>query len=1287
MYSAFTVFVSFLALTALLFGVALAVERSRKAGETAAASPWVYTLSLAVYCTTWTFYGSVGKAVSTGMLFLTIYIGPILGMALWWLVLRKMVRIGSRYRITSIADFISTRYDRSYSLAAMATVLAVVGMTPYIALQLKALFDTFAVVAEPSSISGFWTMGTVRVVSVAAIIAFTIILGGRRLTPAERHPGVITAVALGSLIKLAAFLACGLFILLVSRHDPAVLANLVSGPTGWNPGYTHIGVGGGNSYALWAVYLLLAMSAILFLPHQFHVAVVECPDEKHIKRAMWALPLYFVLINVFVAPIAMEGLLSGLPAAQADTFVLRLPLMHGRAGLALLVYSGGVAAGMCMVVICTMTLATMITNHLLLPALDRLPGRDDRRTHLLRQRWLAMALVILCGYWFERHAGRSTTLVNMGLISFAAVLQFAPPILAGLFCTCVNKTGARLGLGAGALLWFYTLFVPAGVEGGWLPVGLAEAGPWGIGLLRPEALLGLRGLDPLTHGVFWSLLANVALLFGGSFWSRTRESEQVLAREFVGILDDDVPAEGTDASEATVDVGEKTARMLPVLERLFGPDAAAAKLRDCLVQAGVGDERRITLARLADVVGRVETALAGVVGSAGAHKTIASLEIFTPQESQGLAAIYAGMVARLNLTPAELSAKISFHKEREVLVSRYAEELEQQVRERTRDAAQRAERIAVINRELEEQIDRREEVELTLRRRLEMERFLAAATAVFVGPRSEGIQAAVVGSLDKIGELMDVDRAYVCRVDEEAMETLFEWNAPGIETRSESVRRVPCEHCPWWMGRLRSLRSIVVPDVGGLHADASREREVLEAQGVKSIVAVPMVLDGDLVGFIGLDAVGRLRDWSPEDMDVLEAYSRIMVGVLEGRRMQDALRRNERKYRDLVENLSEGIWLLDGEGTTMFANPSLARMLGCSLDDLEGASVFDFLDESHRDMMRDRLAARQRGKSEQYETEFERRGGGKVFAFVSASPFLDEDGEYLGSRALVTDMTHLKELRQELLRAQKLESIGQLAAGIAHEINTPTQYVINNLDFLQEAFAAFGEVLQALDPLLEAVASGGDAAGHAERLKHRMEELGIGYFVSETPDSITDSMQGLERVTTIVKGVKQFAYPSSGTMESVDINEAIRSTITVSTNEWKYVADLDADLDPDLPLVPLLLGEFNQVLLNLITNAAQAIGEGLAGGGKGRITVSTRHDGDWVEVRVADNGPGIGDDIRERIFDPFFTTKPVGKGSGQGLSICHTIVVEKHKGAIACESEPGRGSTFIIRLPLGAGTA
>jgi signal transduction histidine kinase len=295
-----------------------------------------------------------------------------------------------------------------------------------------------------------------------------------------------------------------------------------------------------------------------------------------------------------------------------------------------------------------------------------------------------------------------------------------------------------------------------------------------------------------------------------------------------------------------------------------------------------------------------------------------------------------------------------------------------------------------------------------------------------------------------------------------------------------------------------------------------------------------------------------------------------------------------------------------------------------------------------------------------------------------------EIGDHAFLQATVRDVSKQKQLEMDLNQAQKLEAIGRLAAGIAHEINTPIQYVGDNIEFLQIAYESLVGLVGGYRRMLGAVPGAAAAPGMAAEVEQLAEAAHMEYLIEQVPRAIEQSLEGVGRVSSIVQAMKEFSHPGSTERTSADLNQCIRSTVTVSRNEWKYVANLETDLDENLPLVLCVPGELNQVFLNMIVNAAHAIGEVVRDDAeeKGTILVSTRRDGNWVEIRISDTGTGIPEPIRGRVFDPFFTTKEVGRGTGQGLAIARNVVVDRHGGAIAVDSEMGKGTTFTIRLPI-----
>lgn len=406
--------------------------------------------------------------------------------------------------------------------------------------------------------------------------------------------------------------------------------------------------------------------------------------------------------------------------------------------------------------------------------------------------------------------------------------------------------------------------------------------------------------------------------------------------------------------------------------------------------------------------------------------------------------------------------------------------------------------------------------------------------------------------------------------------------------------------------------------------------------------------------------------------------STIAHDLTEHKQAENALRESEAKFRSLVNSLPDAVLMHDGTGRILFSNARAEQLFGFSAAEFQEKFVLSIYSNSQNP-----------GATAPTERLCIRKNGEEFPAEVRTSQF--EINAEINQLTIVHDLSARKKLERErdhielqLRQALKLESIGQLAAGIAHEINTPTQYIGDNTRFLQDSFLSLARLLPRYQSLLLAAKEGKVTPELVQEIEEAAADADLSYIMREIPQAIQQSLEGVDRVTCIVRAMKDFSHPGVTEKTLVDINHAIESTVTVARNEWKYVAQLETRFDPNLPLVPCLPGEFNQVILNLIINAAHAIA-GVVGDGnekKGTITVSTAHAADSAEIRIADTGTGIPEAIRGRIFEPFFTTKEVGKGTGQGLAIARSVVVDKHGGTIDFESEPGRGTTFIIRLPL-----
>ncbi|MFS8043270.1 ATP-binding protein [Xanthobacter sp. AM33] len=645
---------------ALLFAVAAFADRRAREGRSIIGNAWIYALSLAVYCTAWTYFGSVGRAATTGVWFLPIYLGPMLAMLLAWIVVRKMIRIAHTYRITSIADFIASRYGKSPLVAALVTLITVVGIVPYIALQLKAVSAGYVLLTGAGAAGGgaspaWWQDGTLLV--TLALALFTILFGTRHLDSAERHEGMVAAVAFESLVKLLAFLAVGLFVtygLFDGMADIWARAKAV-------PELKSLlrlgGEGGAGAfgYAQWFTLTLLSMLSVLLLPRQFQMMVVECVNERHLKRAAWVFPAYLLVINIFVLPLALGGMVlfgqaGANPGADPETFVLSLPLAHGATGLALFAYVGGLSAATGMLIVETIAVSTMVCNDLVMPSLLRLEtpkafssgagagSREDNASRLdsaraggdltrliLNIRRAAILAILLLGYLYFQVAGEAYALVSIGLISFAAVAQFAPALFGGMYWRDATRAGALGGLAGGFLVWAYTLMLPSVAKSGWIDDGFLTHGPFGLTALAPERLFGLEGLDNLSHSLFWSLVVNVALYVGLSLWRAPSGREASQALLFVDVFARGHAAGTTGAAAEPVfwRGRARPADLMALASRLLGPEAAHQIFEEHARESGVAVGTDLTAdARLVD---KVERRLAGAVGSASARVLVAAV--------------------------------------------------------------------------------------------------------------------------------------------------------------------------------------------------------------------------------------------------------------------------------------------------------------------------------------------------------------------------------------------------------------------------------------------------------------------------------------------------------------------------------------------------------------------------------------------------------------------------------------------------------------------------------------
>ncbi|MBR9881938.1 MAG: PAS domain-containing protein [Gammaproteobacteria bacterium] len=602
---------------AVLFAIAWRGDRRARHLGASHRRPLVYSLALAIYCTSWTFHGAVGQAATSGWSFASIFVGPVLTLLLFWPVLAKMVRVAKHQNVTSIADFIASRYGKTQSLAAFASLVALIGTLPYIALQLKAVSTSFAVLTDASDITQAPLFGDTAFYVAIVMAIFAILFGTRHTDATEHHEGLIHAVAFESLVKLVAFLILGAYVTwgmfdglqdLMTRADTHLQLQRQLAQQDF-----------GQSF--WA-QTLLAMLAILCLPRQFHVTVVENTHRDDAARARWMFPLYLVLFAFFVLPLAAAGLtiFAGTDVSP-DTYVLSLPMAANQSWLALLTFIGGFSAATGMVIVAAVAVSIMISNEIVIPALFRMRWFDTKARDygrlVLRARRITIAVILAMAYGFYQLIGEFTSLASIGMLSFAAAAQFAPALIGGLYWKRGNRLGVIVGMNAGFAIWAYTLLLPAMINAGVLPAGWLQGGPLGIAWLSPTSLFGLHVGDSFTHGVMLSLGVNLVAYIFVSQVTPQRVVERIQASLFV----DSVETRQTSVNRPWT--GATTVGDLKVLcQRFLSAGQVDRAFSDYARRNGkaLEDSARASI----DVIQFTERFLASVLGASSARIVVNS---------------------------------------------------------------------------------------------------------------------------------------------------------------------------------------------------------------------------------------------------------------------------------------------------------------------------------------------------------------------------------------------------------------------------------------------------------------------------------------------------------------------------------------------------------------------------------------------------------------------------------------------------------------------------------------
>jgi len=1184
-----------------LFMLALAqwVERRPDIGRRVSASPLVYTLTLAIYMSGWTYFGSVGQAANNGPVFMTTYLGPTLCMLFWPMITGRILRLKKSARITSIADFLGNRYGRSHLVAGMAAAMALLGSLPYVALQMKAVLSSLSILAGIDGGGSAFT-GLAGPGMLLFMAAFIIVAGVRRIDPTERHQGVITVIAFESLVKLFGFLAVGFYVCFVLFEGPGdIFAKATAAGMG------RLMTVGGQEADLqdWVGRILLFMPVILLLPRQFHVAVVENSRPDHLRSAVWMLPLYMLLMNVFVMPIALGGMLLGLPAGAGDTFVLLLPQMGGSAWLSFVVFLGGFSAAMSMIAISAMTNATMVSNDLFLPLASRFPSAEWARRNLLVLRWIVVCAYLGAGYIVNLAIGESTMLVSMGTMSMVAVAQFTPAAILGLFWKDGNKTGAVAGLGAGFAVWLYTLVLPGLARSGVLDASFLS-GPFGLAWLAPESLLGLTALTPLNHTLFWSVILNSGAYVLCSLLVKPGLDEQEMTIRFFSDACGKEEARVTAGAPRSIPLSARTATLEGVFKTYLPERTARRFVRLCVERAGCSGLEKVSVVELAAVYAEAERILGGLIGAASAHKAVLDEKLYTAREREELSSIYGRVLADMNVPPEEMRRRVDYYQERETLLM------------------ENAQALTAANQALEEEVRVRRQFEMEARRAEEKYR------SIF----DNAVEGIFQTSLD--GRILEANPA--------AARIL------GYDSPEELIRSVK--------------------DVGAtlyVHAgDRERFIQGLRKDGIVSnFETIFNRLDGATV-WVSMHA-RALKD----DQGRISLIEGIIEDITERKMAEEQLRRATQTVRDIIDSMPSAMIAVSWEGKVVHCNREASARFGIDASEAEGKPLSGLVERlgwtlelvgQALDTGEPQFKGRVRDEGEQAARYFD----------VMAYPLSGSSEVVLR----VDDVTERVRVEDMMVQTEKMFSLGGLAAGMAHEINNPLGAIVGSAQNMERRLE-HGRTMNE-----EAAAQCGVTM---EGVRCYLHSRGILDMIGAV------RVSGL-RAAEIVRNMLEFSRKSEGGTATADASTLLDKAVELASQDYDLKKRFDfkqikiiREYAPGLPPVPCRPMEIEQVILNLLRNAAQAMMGGKQAGREPEIRLRTMLEGDMVRIEVADNGPGMDEATRKRVFEPFFTTKPVGIGTGLGLSVSYFIVTSNHSGQFSVESAPDKGATFIIRLPAG----
>jgi len=582
-------------------------------------------------------------------------------------------------------------------------------------------------------------------------------------------------------------------------------------------------------------------------------------------------------------------------------------------------------------------------------------------------------------------------------------------------------------------------------------------------------------------------------------------------------------------------------------------------------------------------------------------------------------------------------------------------------------------------------------MEEALNRRIRLEKMVTAISSNFIHYSSEEIDHGINDTIRSIGSFLQVQRSYLFlfSADGNFVDKTFEWTESIIDFKSASFKNIPVSAFSWITTNLSGFEILHFPHFENqpLGEISAEQKHLFE--GTKSLILVPMVYGSRLRGFMGYERLHAEHKENEEDLDQLATIADIIINAVQRKRAEEALQSEKEELSVTLRSITDGVITTDLEDKINLVNNAAEEIVGVEQKWLLGKSIFSVL-EFHKNETGNSEPKKPPSAYNEHENQIYdyltllSKSGKKLTISINSNALRDQKGKVRGFVYIIRDMTERLKIEKQLSLSQKMESIGRLAAGIAHEINTPMQYISDNTIFLKGAFESFKTLLTSINESVKDSAAFKDFVQIIKAIRKIQEDFDIPYFISEIPSAIEQTQVGIERVSKIISAMKDFAHPEQREKIYADLNHGIEVTAAISKNEWKYVADLEMKLDPNLPAISCIPDEINQVILNLIINAVHAIQLAIQkdSGLKGQIIIETKHDAQNVELKISDTGTGIKQEHLSRIFDPFFTTKEVGKGTGQGLSIAHDIIVNKHKGSITVESVYGKGTAFIIQLPI-----